>query len=174
MPSPQTRPVDLESETPPHVALCVKGFDGKRGRSARKTIAIDDAFNVPKRTGPLETRAHFQKKQCPPQDRREDSNYPQWPSPKQMESKARAAGGDGQQQQPLAKPPQGSRADHFPFPDVASYSFKSALHFALRNRHHGLSLAKALRYVHYIQCVVCACTASLGYGCSPAHSPMTA
>lgn len=151
--SAQAKPVDLKPETTSHVALCIKGFDGKGGRSAREIIAIDDTCSVSKRTGPLKTRTHFQKKQRPPQDWREDSDHPKRPSPEQVKCIARTARRNGKQQKPLAKPRQRSWAIHYPFSGVASHPFKPALHIILRDEHLGLSLAKANIYVHCIQCV---------------------
>ena len=103
---------------------------------------------------------HCKNQSNPAEHWRDGGHDPKRPRSEQVERITRAAGGKGQQQQPLAKPGQRLRA--VSLPDLASHPFKSALHITLRNRHHGRSLAKALRYVHYIQCVAFGVTAGLG------------
>lgn len=159
------------AEPAPPVHLCGQiSFRLRHCASSRQLLGKGNLGRLTSAKLPL----HPQDQSNPAQDRREDSNYAKWPSAKQMESKARAARGDGQQQQPLAKPREGTRAVSFPFRDLASHPFKSALHIVLRNRHYGLSLAKATIYVHCIQCVVCACAADRRYGCLRRHPQMIA
>lgn len=116
---------------------------------------------------------HCKNQSDPAEYRRGHCHDPKRPRSEQVECVARAAGGECEQKQLLAKPGQGPRAVYFPFPDLAFHSFQSALHIALRNRHQGFSLAGALRYVHYIQYVAREGTAGLGCRCLGQDAPMT-
>lgn len=149
--------------------LCLRFGTGMTGTVNSPQIIETPALPVTCTELPL----HRQNQSNPTQDRREDSDHPQRPSAEQVERKARSAGSKSHNQKPLAKPRQGPRAVHFPFPDVASHPFKPELHIVLRNTHHVLSLTKAFRYVYYIQCVACNDMAGRGCGCLRPHPSMT-
>lgn len=141
----------LKAEPSFHVSLCIEGLDGLGGRSPSEVFAKGDPANLSFHAASFECRSHLQNQPDPTEDRRDDGHNTQRPSAVEVEGIASTPRGDGQEQQPLAKPRQRTRLSRMP--GGLPLAIKPPLHFALRARSDAIILAKRSIYVHFIQCV---------------------